>query len=125
MCVSPERRNGGLGGEILKLVRREEPGLTILGEVEDPEGAPDGELARRRIGFYERNYARFGNFRSEVFGVLYRMIYFADAPVPDKVLMREYDAIYRSVFSPGKYAKYVRIPWTQNGTPTPKVPWDE
>lgn len=125
LCVSPGQRNGGLGAKILKEVRKKETDLVILGEVEDPSDAPNTEMARRRIGFYRRNGARFAEFRSEVFGARYRLIYFSDAPVSEERLMREYDAIYRHDFSGEKYNKFVRIPWLPGMPPMPKVAWNQ
>lgn len=123
LCVAAGRRNGGLGAKILAEVRRREKDLVILGEVEDPADAPDAEMARRRIGFYRRNGARFAKFRSEVFGVRYRLIYFSDAPVSEERMIREYGTIYRQDFSREKYEKFVRVPWTPEMPPAPKVAW--
>ncbi len=49
LAVSESCRNQGLGAELLKLLS--ERGKPIVLEVEPPES----ELARRRIGFYQRN----------------------------------------------------------------------
>ena len=125
LCVSQERRNGGLGARILREVRKKEPGLVILGEAEDPAGAPDPAMAERRLGFYRRNGARFASFRSEVFGARYRLLYFSDAPVAEDRLLWEYDGIYRRDFSREKYERFVRIPWTPAMPPMPKVACDQ
>lgn len=125
LCVARGQRNGGLGPEILKGVRRRRPELVILGETEDPADAPDPDMARRRVGFYRRNGARFAGFRSEVFGARYKLIYFAGKDFDDETLLREYDAIYRSDFRPEIYEKFVRIPWTEDMKPAPKVAWNQ
>lgn len=125
LCVPPHRRNEGVGGLLVQKMREAEPGMTILAEVEAPEHAPDPEIARRRLEFYERNGARFAGFDSEMFGIHYKLLYWSDEPVPDNILLREYDHVYRTTFSPEKYAKYIRIPRDPMALPMPQVPWDE
>lgn len=125
LCVPPDRRNGGLGAEILRLLAEKRPGRTLMGEAEDPETAPDPALAERRLNFYARNGARFADFRTEVFGMRYRIFYWADGVQPDNLLLREYDRIYRTVFSPDAHARYLRIPCDISAPPAPCVPWTE
>ena len=48
-AIDPARRNGGLGGDVIALLCRRVP-LPVVLEVE----CPDTEMARRRIGFYQR-----------------------------------------------------------------------
>lgn len=50
LAVSPDHRNGGLGGRFLREMMERAGGRMCL-EVE----LPDTETAKRRIGFYERN----------------------------------------------------------------------
>ena len=40
-------------------------------------------------------------------------------------LMAEHDFVYRSSFTPEKYAKYVRIPYDPAKAPGEQVAWDQ
>ena len=125
LCVSAHSRNGGLGSVILQKLRERETDTVIFGESEAPADAPDPEMAERRLGFYARNRARTAGYDSEMFGVHYKTLYWAEEPVDDKRLMEEHQFIYRNRFSPAKYARYVRIPRDPAAPPISQVPWDE
>ena len=125
LCVSPKARNAGLGALILAKLREVEPGTVIFGEAEAPEHAPDPAMAKRRLGFYARNGLRTAGYDTEVFGVHYKTLYLADRQVAEETLMKEHDFVYRSSFEPGKYAKYVRIPYDPAKAPGEQVAWDQ
>ena len=125
LCVSAHSRNGGLGSVILQKLREREADTVIFGESEAPADAPDPEMAERRLGFYARNRARTAGYDSEMFGVHYKTLYWAEEPVDDERLMEEHRFIYRNRFSPAKYARYVRIPRDPAAPPISQVPWDE
>ncbi len=125
LCVSPARRNGGLGAQMLALLRRAEPGMTIFGATESPAHARDPALARRRMNFYSRCGARTAGYDTDVFGVHYKTLYLADRDLPDGLLMAEHRFIYRSAFSPEKFARHVRIPRDPDAPPLPRTDWDE
>ena len=125
LCVSPKARNVGLGALILAKLREVEPGTVIFGEAEAPEHAPDPAMAKRRLGFYARNGLRTAGYDTEVFGVHYKTLYLADRQVAEETLMKEHDFVYRSSFEPGKYAKYVRIPYDPAKAPGEQVAWDQ
>ncbi len=123
LCVTASRRNDGLGAELLRQLLLRWPQGVILGEVEAPEHAPEPEMARRRLGFYARNHARTAGYDVEVFGVHYKAIYWSPEPVDDAQLMEAQAEIYRSAFTPEKFARYVRIPRPAGAEPGPQVPW--
>ena len=125
LCVSPKARNAGLGALILAKLREVEPGTVIFGEAEAPEHAPDPAMAKRRLGFYARNGLRTAGYDTEVFGVHYKTLYLADRQVAEETLMKEHDFVYQSSFEPGKYAKYVRIPYDPAKAPGEQVAWDQ
>lgn len=125
LCVSPARRGGGTGGEILGLMRELYAGWTILAESESPEEAPDPAMARRRLGFYTRNQAFLAGYDSEAFGVRYKTLYWSDGPVSDEDLILQHRFIYESRFGSEKYAKYMRIPCPAGAVPMPVTPWDQ
>ena len=125
LCVSPGCRNGGLGSAILQKLMEKETDTVIFAESEAPEDAPEPEMAERRLGFYARNRACTAGYDSEMFGVHYKTLYWAEEPVDDERLMEEHRFIYRNRFSPAKYARYVRIPRDPAAPPISQVPWDE
>ena len=68
--VTAARRNGGLGGEILRLLQEKFRAWEgILVESEAPEGGPEDALRRRRLGFYQRNGFRPLSYDCLLFGV--------------------------------------------------------
>ena len=125
LCVSPGSRNSGLGSVILQKLREQEADTVIFGESEAPVDAPDPAMAERRLGFYARNGLRTAGYDTEVFGVHYKTLYLADRQVAEETLMKEHDFVYRSSFEPGKYAKYVRIPYDPAKAPGEQVAWDQ
>lgn len=125
LCVAESHRNQGLGAVILQKLPEAEPGMVIFGESEAPEHAPDPELAERRLGFYTRNGLRTAGYDTEMFGVHYKTLYLAAAPVEDALLMAEHRYVYQKSFSPKKYEKYVRIPRDPNAEPGHKTAWNQ
>lgn len=125
LCVSPERRNTGVGGLLLQQIRRSRPDAVILAEAEAPEHAPDPAMAKRRLAFYRRGHARLAGYDAEIFGVHYKNIYWADRPVLDEELAAQHRFIYSSHFGPEKYRRFIRIPREPDAAPMPQKPWDE
>lgn len=125
LCVTPERRNDGLGGTILKLLQGVEPGAVIFGEAEEPSHAPDPAMAERRLGFYLRNGLRMAGYDTDVFGVHYKTLYLADREVSDEELMEAHRYVYQSSFAPEKYARHVVIPRDPRLPPIRQIPWDQ
>ena len=124
LCVSPQRRNCGIGAILLEKMQEQQTDLAILGECEDPSLAPDPAMAQRRLGFYARNRARMAGYDTSMFGVRYKTIYWAKTQIPDAELIEQHCFIYQSRFSPEKYAKYVRIPQDPDQPLMEQVPWE-
>ena len=125
LCVSPARRNDGLGSVLLQKLRRQEGDTVIFGESEAPEDAPDVEMAKRRLGFYARNGLRTAGYDTEMFGVHYKTLYLAAGAVDEAELMREHRFVYENTFAADKFRKYVRIPFDPEAQPGEKVPWQQ
>lgn len=123
LCVHPDRRSGGCGAEMLRLMREAYPDWVILAEAETPALSPDPAMAERRLGFYARNQASMAQYESEAFGVRYKTLYWSAAPVSEEALMRQHRFIYESCFDPEVFKKYVRIPRPANAPPMPQIPW--
>jgi hypothetical protein len=125
LCVPARRRCAGLGARLLELVRAAEPERTLLGEAEAPEHAPDPAMAERRVGFYRRLGCRWMPFDASVFGVHYRLFYFAPAPLPASELLEAYREIYRTTFAPERFARCLRVPYPPDAPAQTPVPWEE
>ena len=118
--------NAGLDGSvILEKLREAERGNVIFGESEIPCYAPDPAMAERRLGFYARNGARTAGYDTEMFGVPYKTLYWAEGKVDESALMEEHRFVYASTFAPDKFRRYVRIPFDPNGTPGERVSWQQ
>ena len=125
LCVSPHARNGGLGAVILRELALAEKDAVIFGESEDPDDAPDPELARRRLGFYARNGMRAAGYDTAMFGVHYKTLYLAREPVDDAALMAEHRFVYRNTFARDKFDRYVNIPYDPRQGAGEKVAWQQ
>ena len=111
--------------QILEKLREAERGNVIFGESEIPCYAPDPAMAERRLGFYARNGARTAGYDTEMFGVPYKTLYWAEGKVDESALMEEHRFVYASTFAPDKFRRYVRIPFDPNGTPGERVSWQQ
>ena len=125
LCVSPARRNGGLGAAILEKLREAETDTVIFGESEIPCYAPDPAMAERRLGFYARSGARTAGYDTAMFGVPYRTLYWAAGDVDEAALIAEHRYVYESTFAPDKFSRYVRIPFDPDRGPGEKVEWQQ
>ena len=112
LCVAADRRNGGLGN-------------VIFGESEIPCYAPDPAMAERRLGFYARNGARTAGYDTEMFGVPYKTLYWAEGDVDEAALMEEHRFVYANTFAPDKYDRYVSIPYDPRQGAGEKVEWQQ
>ena len=125
LCVASHRRNGGLGSVILEKLREPERGTVIFGESEIPSYAPDPAMAERRLGFYARSGARTAAYETEMFGVPYKTLYWAEGDVDENALMEEHRFVYANTFDPDKLAKYVRIPFDPQVGPGERAEWQQ
>ena len=124
LCVCSDRRNDGLGAEMLRMLPAVEKDSVIFGEAEAPVHAPDPAMAERRLAFYARCGLRTADYDTELFGVHYKTLYLADREVADNALMEAHQFVYRNSFTLEKYEKYVRIPYDPDH-PGKRVAWDQ
>ena len=123
LCVTPPRRNDGLGSKLIEKVVEAERGSVVFGESEIPEYAPDPAMAERRLAFYRRNGARQAGYDSCIFGVPYRTLYWAEGAADDGAICAAHAETYRSSIPKLFYKRFIRIPWEPSmGIPT-KFPW--
>ena len=123
LCVTPARRNDGLGSVLIQRLVEAERGNVLFGESEIPDYAPDPAMAERRLAFYRRNGAKQAGYDSCVFGVPYRTLYWAEREVSDEELCAAHAACYRSTMPKLIYRKYIQIPWEPSMGVPKKTPW--
>ncbi len=127
LCVPRDRRCGGIGGDMIRLLTARYPADTVIlaeTEAETGETARD-EMILRRQGFYRRLGAVFLPFDSALFGVHYRVIAWSRRDLTAEETLRNYDAFYRRAFAPELYAAAVQIPLAPGEQPYPAQKWQE
>ena len=123
--VTAARRNGGLGGEILRLLQEKFRAWEgILVESEAPEGGPEDALRRRRLGFYQRNGFRPLSYDCLLFGVHYRTFLLSpNGKGTEAAAMEAHRGVYRSQLAPWAYEKFVEIPRDPTRPAAPAASW--
>jgi len=127
LCVPARKRNGGIGGRLLREGMGLYPPETVfIGESEAPTGDPSrDELILRRLGFYARNNAVLLGYDTAAFGVHYRTICWAD-PMPEEAeILRKHREIYLEQFTPEKYERFIQIPLRPGESPKQVTAWTE
>lgn len=119
LCVSPLRRNEGLGEAILAQMQQLYPTWVLMAESEYPPLAENPSLAERRLGFYRRNHGKTADFRSRIFGVAYSIFYWGDALTQD-----QYRQVYVRSFTGENLEKYVVVPDVSE-EPVEQVRWEQ
>lgn len=123
LCVTPARRNDGLGSLLVEKLAEAERGNVLFGEAEIPAYAPDPALAERRLAFYRRSGAKQADYDVCEFGVPYHTLYWAEREIDGDELCAAHAATYRSSIPRPLYERWVSIPWEPSmGIPT-KIPW--
>ena len=125
LCITPSRRNDGLGSLLIEKLIEAEHGNVVFGEAEIPAYAPDRDMAERRLAFYRRNGARQAAYNTATFGVPYHTLYWFDCDVPDALLCAAHEQTYRSRFVPAAYDRFMRIPWEESMGMPEKLDWTE
>lgn len=123
LCVAPHRRSDGLGSRLVQGLVEAERDNVLFGESEVPEFAPDPDMARRRLGFYQRNGARQAGYDMTLFGVPYRVLYWAGSDVDAHEIARQHAALYQRRFTSKLYNKYITIPWKPADGMPDRVDW--
>ena len=111
LYVVPSRRHSWLGLYLVRDMTKRYHDSVIIADVESPEYAPDPSFARKRIALFRRTGAFVTGFEVELWGVRYKVIYWADRKHPDNEIMREYDHICRTMFTSEEHERYIRIPF--------------
>lgn len=127
LCVEVSQRNGGMGAEILELVRKYYPeGTVFIGEAEAPTGEAEAdEIIRRRLAFYERCGAQTLAYDCALFGVHYKCIVWCDGEIDHEEICRRHDGFYRRNFIPEMYASAIQLPLGEGEKPFDRREWDE
>jgi len=123
LCVTPARRNDGLGSALVRMLVEKERGSVLFAESEIPAYARDAAMAERRLGFYRRNGAYQAGYDACVFGVPYHTLFWAERAVDDGEMSAAHVATYRSSMPPLVMKKYIQIPWEPSMGVPDTIPW--
>jgi len=123
LCVTPARRNDGLGSAVIQKLLEAERGSVLFGESEIPRYASDPAMAERRLAFYRRNGARQAGYDTCVFGVPYHTLFWAEREVADEEMCAAHAANYRSSLPAPMFRRYIQIPWEPSMGLPAKFPW--
>ena len=125
--VTASRRNRGLGGKILGLLRetfRDWDGIIV--ESEAPDGGEQDALRRRRMDFYRRSGFTFLDYDCILFGVHYAVCLCSpNGKGTEAAVMEAHKALYRKQFSSWAYDRYVQIPRDPDCPLQPPESWAE
>lgn len=123
--VTKDRRNGGLGGEILRLLAERYAALDgILVESEAPEGGTTDALRRRRLGFYQRSGFTFLDYECILFSVHYAVALCSpNGRGTEAAAMAAHQALYRSQLAPWAYDRFIQIPLDPTRPVAPTESW--
>ena len=123
LCVTPKRRNDGLGSLLIEKLVEAERGSVLFGEAEIPRYAPDPALAERRLRFYLRNGAKKADYDTCVFGVPYHTLYWAEEAVDFAALCASHAACYGSSLPKPLFRRFITIPWEPSMGVPQTIPW--
>lgn len=123
LCITPARRNGGLGAILLEKLADTESENVIFWESEIPRYAQDPAMAERRLAFYRRCGAAMADYDVCEFGVPYHTLYLSRRPVNSTALLAAHEATYRSSIPPRIYDACIRIPWEPSMGIPEQTPW--
>ena len=111
LCVADGCRNSGIGASILQKLREREGDTVIFGESEDPDDAPDHDLAVRRLGFYARCGAVDTGWTEHLFDAWFRVLVLpAEGETLDaETANKELADCYSRVMGADKWRRYVQL----------------
>ena len=115
LCVPPEKRSGGLGGELLRRLREAfPPDCVLFGESEAPTGNQEKDaLILRRLGFYARCGAKALPYDVWLFGVHYKALGWYGEGEDIPALMARHAGFYRRSMPKALYEKMIKIPYAE------------
>ena len=127
LCVPARLRSGGIGGQLLGMMREHYPADTVfIGESESPTGDPAADgLILRRLGFYRRSGAVTLGYDTALFGVHFKTICWARTLPAEEEILQKHQEIYSRQFSPEKYRRFIQIPLLAGESPRPVTDWTE
>ena len=125
LCITEERRNDGLGSALIGQLLEAERDNIVFGEAEIPAYAPDPAMAERRLGFYKRNGLKKAFYDTNLFGVPYHTLYWAEQEVDEQALLAAHQRCYRQKMPKIIYQTCIRIPWDESMGRMKKTDWKE
>lgn len=125
--VTASRRNGGLGGQILQMLKeqfRDWDGIIV--ESEAPDGGDHDALRKRRMDFYRRNGYTFLDYDCVLFGVHYAVCLCSPSGKGTRSgALEAHKALYRRQFSQWAYDRFIQIPRDPEKPLQPPESWAE
>lgn len=127
LCVPAGKRNGGVGGNLLRAAAARYPaGTVLLAESEAPSGDPERDgIILRRLGFYARNGAKTLGYQCALFGVRYRVLCWADPMPGETEILQKHRELYLRQFGRERYERYVQLPLLPGEPLGPVLNWEE
>ena len=125
LCITEERRNDGLGSALIGQLLDSERDNIVFGEAEIPAYAPDPAMAERRLGFYRRNGLKKAFYDTNLFGVPYHTLYWAQSEVDEQALLSAHQRCYRQRMPGLIFKTCIRIPWDEGMGYPKKTDWEE
>jgi len=127
LCVPAAQRNRGIGARLIAALQEYYPAETVfIWESEAPTGdtSQDGMILRR-LAFYQRCGAQVLNYDCALFGVHFKDLCLASAIPDEHEILRKHQEIYRSQFTPERYAQFIQIPLAPGEKPFAITDWTE
>lgn len=123
--VTAARRNGGLGGKILALLKEtfhDWDGIIV--ESEAPDGGEHDALRNRRMDFYRRNGFTFLDYDCILFGVHYGVCLCSpNGKGREEDVMQAHINLYRHQLTQWAYDRFVQIPRDPENPLQPPESW--
>lgn len=124
LAILPNRRNGGLGAQVLDLLFQRYGHLFGEAEYPDSDDPAENDLRRRRLAFYQRNGFRILDYECAMFGVHFNCLY-RGPKTDDRDVMAMHRGVYSGYFSPAHMERYIQIPLAPGETIHPAPSWVE
>ena len=127
LCVPAPQRNRGIGAALIKAMQEQYPSDTVfLWESEAPTGNQELDpMILRRLGFYQRCGAKILGYDCALFGVHFKDLCLASPMPTEEEILRKHQEIYKSQFTPERYAQFIQLPLAPGEAPFEITDWTE
>lgn len=122
--VTPAKRNGGLGGQILAALRDDLAGRVLLLEAEAAENGASDTIQSRRLRFYQRCGCVLLPYDCALFGVHFRCLALNWNGTDATGVLAAHQALYRRHIPEAIYDQCIRLPLAPGEKPPASIPWN-